>query len=174
MMGNKYRYAVFLVILLIPLSACNKTTVTIENEHQMNQDTDSLEHEVQQDGNVELSIYGMDTENFELKDCITIVPADQINAKTITNEVVKVFAEYNINIGLNQVIQKDKSIYVSFKKNGVPVKGVSTKVERVILEAISNSLLDNVEDCEKVFFRIENQKYQTEHIQLDLDTPYSW
>ena len=163
------KISVFLLVIFF-LAGCNSQTKdAIGVTEEPPQETKALEN-----GEVEISIYGMDTETFELKDYVAVIPKKQMNAFTIVNEVVKVFAEGNIEIALDKVTQKSGNVYVSFKRSGVPVKGVSKKVEKVILDAISNSLLDNVENCEKVYFQIEGQKYETDNIQLDLETPYSW
>lgn len=163
------RISIFLLLIFV-LNGCSDQ----KDEPKEIDDEPPKKTEILDNGQIEISIYGMDKDTFELKDYIAVIAKDQLNATMIVQEVIKVFAEGDVQIGLDKVTQKGEDVYVSFNKRKVPAKGVSKKVEQVILDAISNSLLDNVENCKKVYFQIEGGEYKTKNIELDLETPYSW
>lgn len=98
-----------------------------------------------------------------------------VDAALVIDEVVSEYSDHNITIGIDHVKQDDKeSVFVSFKKHTAPVTGVEEEIESMILDSISQSILDNVEDCRAVIFQVEGNAYQSEHISFKENEAYDW
>lgn len=120
-------------------------------------------------------IYSINDETLEIEDTVAELPEGQkVDAEFIVKEVVKSFADHGIEIGIYSVIQKEKGVYVSFEKDKAPVEDVGSTVEYAILNSISQSLLDNLDTCEKVYFKIEDGPYESGHFVFEEDEPYNW
>ena len=53
---------------------------------------------------------------------------------------------------------------VNFFKNSPPVSGVTKETETAILDAVAQSLLDNLADYHKVIYRVEGEAYTSDNL----------
>lgn len=118
-----------------------------------------------------LSIYSINS------DSMTLIPVSvkKGNQEPSSSYVARLVLE-NLNeddIELTDVIQKDKKVIVSFSSEGKPVKDCGAKMETLILEAFANSLLDNVENCEKVIFRCDGKEYKSSQYSFGKNEVYA-
>ena len=60
------------------------------------------------------------------------------------------FEAQGANIGINQVEQNENTVIVDFNGEKAPVVNVGSAEETAILNCISMSLLDNLDDCQQV------------------------
>mgnify|MGYP002508876236 FL=1 len=106
-----------------------------------------------------VSIYSVNSDN------MTLIPVSvRKETQDPTPDYVAELVMENLNeedIELTDITQKDNKVIVSFSSEGKPVKGCGSKMETLILEAFANSLLDNLEDCEKVIFRCDGKEYKS-------------
>ena len=78
------------------------------------------------------------------------------------------------DIYVKRVTTKENgSVIVSFSSKGKPVKGCGKKMERLILDSIANSRIDNVDGCDKVIFRCDGKRYRSAHYQFGLHEVYA-
>ena len=118
-----------------------------------------------------VSIYSVNS------DSMTLIPVSvkKETQDTTPSYVAKLVLE-NLNeedIELTDVTQKDTKVIVSFSSKGKPVKGCGAKMETLILEAFANSLLDNVENCEKVIFRCDGEEYKSSQYSFGINEVYA-
>ena len=52
------------------------------------------------------------------------------------------------------------------------VKNVSEKMEYAMLDCIAYSLLDNLDYCNEVYFRSNDEIYESKYIYMNHDEPY--
>lgn len=106
-----------------------------------------------------VSIYSVNSDN------MTLIPVSvRKGTQDPTPDYVAGLVMESLNeedIELTDISQKDNKVIVSFSSKGKPVKGCGSKMETLILEAFANSLLDNVENCEKVIFRCDGKEYKS-------------
>ena len=89
-----------------------------------------------------VSIYSVNSDN------MTLIPV------SVRKEMQDPTPDYVADLVMENLNEEDSS-------KGKPVKGCGSKMETLILEAFANSLLDNVEDCEKVIFRCDGKEYKS-------------
>lgn len=122
-----------------------------------------------------VQIYSINDETLELEAATAEVPEGQeIDSEFIVKEVVKSFADRGIEIGIYGISEREDGICVSFTKNKAPVADVGSTVEAAILDSIAQSLLDNLDTCEKVYYMIEDGPYESGHMAFDENEPYTW
>lgn len=120
-------------------------------------------------------IYSIDNETLDTKSIVAeLEEGQEIDSEFIVKEVVKSFADQGVEIGIYSITEKGDSIYVSFEKDKAPVADVGSSVEIAILDSISQSLLDNLEYCQKVYFKAEEGAYESGHNVFEEDEPYTW
>lgn len=121
----------------------------------------------------EISIYSMNANSTQKEAITALVPAStEINPNLIVDMVADAMADASFVIGIDSVTTKDDTVIVSFLDDQPPVVNVSKEVEGSILDAIAQSLLDNLIDYNKVNFRIMDESYQTNNYSFDLNYIY--
>ena len=122
----------------------------------------------------EISLYTIDGQTAE-KVALTVVVTDdrEITPQLIVDKVVESMADETFMIGIDSVTTKDDAIIVSFLDNQPPVRNVGSSVEGEILDAIAQSLLDNLDgEFQRVIFRVMGKAYTSGHYQFDLNHVY--
>lgn len=117
------------------------------------------------------TIYSIDS------DTMSIVPV------SVPEKGEGVSAEYILalvmdNLSENQIatptVEMDgKKLIVSFEATGEPVKNCDRKMEHLILECFSNSLLDNLKNYDGIIFRVEGKAYKSENLKFGLNEVYA-
>lgn len=130
-------------------------------------DTDEL-LEGEQGGNLE--IYTIDSDTLEIAPLSVTTEEENITAKVIVDAVINNMDE---EIGVAKVEEKKTNVIVYFQTRKAPLSGCSSQIEKLILDCIANSVLDNLPTCENVIFRSENGNYESGHISLEKDEIYA-
>lgn len=122
---------------------------------------------------IELPVFAVDAELGEIKLVTALIPkGTEITPELIIDTVVEAMADQSIMVGIENVTTEDKAVIVSFYKDKAPVAGLGGSFEGAILNAIAQSLIDNLEDYSKVIFRVEGEAYVSGHIELGIDEVY--
>ncbi|TAH72160.1 MAG: hypothetical protein EWM47_03815 [Anaerolineaceae bacterium] len=122
--------------------------------------------------NIELLIYVVNS-NADLDLVSALVPADsEITPELIVNTVVDSMADQSLVIGIESVTTQDDTVIVSFYSDQPPLSNVGSGTENAILNAIAQSLTENLDDYNKVIYRVEGGPYVSGHIELGLDEIY--
>ncbi|MCI8308313.1 MAG: hypothetical protein HFH14_09715 [Lachnospiraceae bacterium] len=118
----------------------------------------------------ELSVYTINYSSLECEPSVIVVPKDTVvDENYIVKEVIANFKE---TVDIDSIIKQDGTVTVSFVKGSAPAANVSTAMEAVMLDCIAYSLMDNVNGCQKIYFRIEDAPYTGIDITLGYDEPY--
>ncbi len=111
-------------------------------------------------------------------DTMTLIPVSvrktnggQLTAQSITSLVQSGLNDDRIKV--DDVIVENEKVIVSFSSKGRPVKDCNKKMENLILECFSNSLLDNVKSCKKVIFRCDGKAYHSSQYNFSINEVYA-
>lgn len=118
----------------------------------------------------EVTIYSIDSVSLE-KVAITVL-MNEVTPELIVEQVVSAMKDDAFYVEVNDVILKDDAVIVDFKADAPPVVGVGAGVEGAILDAIGQSILDNLSEYSKIIYRIEGGAYETGHFELGIDEVY--
>lgn len=123
-----------------------------------------------------LPIYCINDDTGEIETVeIFIDQKTELSSSFVVEKVVEEFSNHDLKIGIDKVEEDDKgNVVVSFKKNTAPESGVGEDVEYLILDCISQSILDDVDSSKAVIFQIEGDAYKSSHISYKLNEAYSW
>ena len=121
----------------------------------------------------ELQIYTLsaDLENVEAVTAHVSVEVD-LTPEIIIGVVLEALADTAYFVEVTDISIKDDMIVVDFDKEGPPVTNTHHTVEVAILDAIGQSLLDNLSAYNRISYSIEGEAYQTKNIELALGESY--
>lgn len=110
-------------------------------------------------------------------DTMSLMPVHIRKDKTDTmspQQIVDLVVDnLNEKIKVESVTISNHIVVVSFEPDSVPLKGCTKKVERLTLECIANSLIDNAKGCQKVVFRSGGKAYKSKHLSLSLNEVFA-
>ena len=155
----------------------NKVTVTpsVTKPIEENKDKEKPYGEVTlaPSDTIELQIYSLSTNLQNVEAVTALVPSDsELTPEVILEIVLEAMADTAYFIEIANVSTKEDMIIVDFYQEGPPVTNTGSAVESAILDAIGQSLLDNLDDYNKVSYTIESKAYETGHIVLALGESY--
>lgn len=103
---------------------------------------------------------------------ISVPKKKKITADYIVESVLDSFSEDGISV--YSVEEKNNKVIVSFRSKEKPVVGCDDMIEGMVLECFSNSLLDNLDKCKKVIFRIDgNKPYKSKNFSFGLNEEFA-
>ena len=168
----KKRHLVFCMLVLALSVGCDEEkrgeVVSTESQPKVTQ-------QVTESGETELPVYTIDMDTMQsVRETVYLMEGEKLNSENILKKVIELFKINAIEIEVNGIKQKKDVMYVSFAKNSAPIVDVSQKVEEVILESIAKSLLDNLEDVNKIVFQVDSEAYKSENLELGKNEVYWW
>ena len=177
--------ALFLSCMLVFLQSCgtieykeeNKITGTpsVTKPVEENKITEKPDGEVTlaPSDTIELQIYSLASNLQNVEAVTALVPSDiELTPEVILEVVLEAMADTAYFIEIANVSTKEEMIIVDFYEQGPPVTNTGSAVESAILDAIGQSLLDNLDNYTKVSYTIEGKAYETGHIVLALGESY--
>jgi hypothetical protein len=121
----------------------------------------------------EISIYTMNDATFEVESTVALIPQDsEITPELIVDLVVDSLADRLVEVGIEEVIVNNDTVIVSFQSDQPPLVNVGGGIEGTILDAIAQSIVDNIDYSPKVIFRVEGEAYASGHFEFDIDEVY--
>lgn len=122
--------------------------------------------------NIELLIYVVNSST-ELDPVTALVPANsELTPELIVNTVVDSMADQSLAIGVESVTTQDDAVIISFYSDKPPLSNVGSGLEIAILDALAQSLTENLDDYHKIIYRVEGGPYKSGHIELEIDEVY--
>ncbi len=142
-----------------------------DDEHNLDSETPTPTI-IQPKENVELLIYVVNS-NTLLDPVTALVPADsEITPELIVETVVDSMADQSLVIGVESVTKQDDTVIISFYSDKPPLSNVGSGLETAILDAFAQSLIENLDDYNKIIYRVEGGPYISGHIELGINEVY--
>ncbi len=146
-----------------------------ENSNQSNQSEapTPTPPDIQPTANVELPLFTVNIDTGEIEAVTAMVPADaKITPELIVDKVVESMADRSIEVGIEEISIEGSAVVVSFYKNKAPLSEIGSAYEGAILDAIAQSLIDNLEEYNKVIYRAEGDSYVSGHFEFGINDVY--
>jgi len=181
--SNIYRKGKYICIILLFIvvifSACGSQEEpgrvavqkggTTEQSSDQNNSKDSA-----QDTRV-ISVYTMDLDSLEAEPVnVTVKTPEGLTPQIVIDAVVGLFEAQGQTIGILNIEQDEDTITVDFDQETAPVTGVGSAEETAILDCISMSLLDNLDNCMQVVFHAGGEAYVSGHYGFEYNEAYKW
>lgn len=98
-----------------------------------------------------------------------------VNSDKIIPELIvdKVLENIDETVVVTEIEVVKKRIYIRFSNEYAPIQKCSKKFETLILDCVSNSVLDNIPYVDEVVFRSEKGAYHSENFSFEMDEVYS-
>lgn len=174
---RKITYFLMALVIILNLSGCSFWENTVDDMELTEED---LQSAVQSDipvasggsasGIQTLSIYTVDSIDETLVPLKIPMNTDRVTPAFIVDEVIRNLDE---KIEVTEIEEEKSRIYVTFNSDYAPVKKCSAEFETLILDCISNSLLDNISYIDEVVFRCEDGTYHSDNFIFEQDEIYS-
>ena len=162
-------------------ASMKRTDETLDTKGTLNPGTEdagigevtSTPEAVQPTANMDLSVYTIN-EDGNMEPVIALIPKDsEITPQLVIDTVIESLADHSIMIGVKDVTTKDDIVIVNFEKDKTPEKNnMGDSYESAILDAIAQSLIDNLKDYNKVIFRIDDKAYVSGVFEKGIDEVY--
>ena len=150
----------------------NEKNEVITNIAPKNTETTEVPSDIKPKANIELPIYTLNSDS-EIEAATAMISEDtEITPDLIVDKVVESMADKSIVIGVEKITTEKDAIIVSFYADHPPLTDVGAGIETAILDAIAQSLIDNLLDYNKVIYRVEGKAYTSGHIEMGVDEPY--
>lgn len=167
----------FLFLGVVSLSACGSDS-SGQNAY-LPTPSPSIVPDADGDGKIETKELTIDTIDITTKEVVSAtayIPADEeITAEVITREVVESLYNNEILVPIDSVTTKENNVVISF---GRPEDGLAFQedeaLEFAVLDSLSYSILDNMDNVSGIIFQIEGESYESENLVLELDEVYTW
>ncbi len=150
-----------------------ETTITPNNETISTENATPTPEPIQPIANNDLTVYTVNVDTGDIETVTALVPQDsEITPELIVTTVVESMEDQSVIIGIESVTTKKDAVIVSFYKDKAPLVNVGGGYEAAILDAIAQSLLDNLEDYSKVIYRVEGNAYESDHFEFGINDVY--
>lgn len=127
---------------------------------------------IQPSANIELPIFNVNADG-EIQPVTALVQEDsKITPELIVETVVESLADQSIIIGIKDVTGQDDAIIVNFDKDKTPYNNMGSGYEASILDAIAQSLIDNLDDYNKVIYHVNDGPYVSGVYEYELYEPH--
>jgi hypothetical protein len=128
---------------------------------------------IQPVANIDLPIYTVNVNSGDIETRTALISKDSdITPELIVTTVIESMADQSLVVGIESVVSEGDTVIVSFKKNQEPFSDMGAGYESAILDAIAQSITDNLDDYNKVIYRVEGKAYVSGHIELEVDEVY--
>lgn len=128
---------------------------------------------IQPPATTDLPVYTVNVEAGEIVPVIAAVPKNStITPEFIVNTVVDSMADQSIIIGIKDVTVKGDTVIVNFDKDKTPYNNTGSSIEAAILDAIAQSIIDNLDNYNKVIYRVNDGAYVSGSFELGINEPY--
>lgn len=150
-------------------------TESEEKEEDTNSDNEETPtpSSIQPTANIDLTVYTVNVDTGDIETVTALVTKDsEITPELIVDTVIESMADKSIVVGIDRVTSEGDTVIVSFTKDQAPFSEVGAGYESAILDAIAQSLTDNLEEYSKVIYRVDGKAYVSGHIEMEADEVY--
>lgn len=128
---------------------------------------------IQPSANVDLPIYTVDAEKGDIVPATVVISeSSEVTPDLIVDNVIQSLADKSIIVGILDVTTKDDAIIVNFDKDNPPYKDLGSSYEAAILDAIAQSLIDNLDSYNKVIYHVDGGVYASGVYEYEIDEAY--
>ena len=123
--------------------------------------------------NTELIVYTVNAEG-NIEPVTALISEDsRITPELIVETVIESMADQSIIISVKNVMTENDTVIVNFTKENSPGnKNMGSGYEAAILDAVAQSLIDNLTDYSKVIYRIDDNAYTSGVFEFGIDEVY--
>lgn len=123
--------------------------------------------------NIELPIYSINVETGEIETITALISKDEkITPILVVDKVIESMKDRSVIVEVESVKTEGDAVIVNFNKVKAPYSDFGAGYEESILNAIAQSLVDNLDDHKNVIYRVEGKAYSSGHIELGIDEVY--
>jgi cytoskeletal protein RodZ len=145
----------------------------VEDTNSDEEETTPTPSSIQPTANIDLTVYTVNVDTGDIETVTALVTKDsEITPELIVDTVIESMADKSIVVGIDRVTSEGDTVIVSFTKEQAPFSEVGAGYESAILDAIAQSLTDNLAEYSKVIYRVEGKAYVSGHIEMEADEVY--
>ncbi len=121
---------------------------------------------------IDLPIYTVN-ESGDLAAVTAVIPAEsELTPRMIVDNVIEALEDQSITVTVKDVTTKDDAIIVNFDKENPPYNNLGSGFEAAVLNAIAQSLIDNLDAYNGVIYRVDDKEYASGVFEFEIDEVY--
>ncbi len=118
-------------------------------------------------------IYSVDaTSESVVNQTIMLDESTEVTPELIIDYITEALKDESVKLSFTGIEYSNGRCIVDFDDSIVSIAESSADLEDAVLDAIAQSVLDNVKGCMEIVYRINGQKYSTANRVFDLDYVY--
>lgn len=107
------------------------------------------------------------------EEATAVLPAETVlTPEYLVEYVTDTMTDASVYVRVDSVTVEDKLVIVSFQEDSAPVCDTGERLEGEILDAIAQSILENLEEYSGVVFRVMDEGYCSENRSYDRNSVY--
>lgn len=121
-----------------------------------------------------INIYIIDEKEANTLPIVSFIKPEKFFPKTIAESVISALGERVSDAKIGEVRLDNSSVFIDIEttKPETPFGDVNGRVEEMILDCISYSILDNFAEFNTIYFTVNGEAYNSKNIKLDKDKPF--
>ena len=142
---------------------------------QSNNDENEDEH-AHESVSMDVNYYTVSNDGMDymVKDVVASVQDDtDITPEFVMQLVIEGLSDNGFVVEYNSATIYGDNVVIDLNGATPPVVGVDEKVEKVMLEAIAFSMLDNIKDCNGVIFHVDGKAYISDNTSYGYDEAFT-
>ncbi len=156
-MGRKITaICVLTALLLLPLAGCgrdkqgeNRVTGVPSDVPQQTKEPSLFPIEV-----TEITYYTLSEELETVEVTSVLTGSVDMTPRELAEYVAGTMGDVSVTVSISDVTVEDANLVVDFKEDSEPARYANARLESAILDALSQSLLDNFTDYSGIIFRV--------------------
>ena len=118
-------------------------------------------------------LYTVDAASETVVSTTVMVSADtEMTPALVLDYIVESLNDESLSLSFDDIKYSDGVCIVDFDDSIYTIAGKSSELELAILDCIAQSVLDNVEGCKQVIYRIHDRAYSTANLSFAYDFVY--
>jgi len=119
-----------------------------------------------------LGYYSVDSSGRIIRATSLVSESKEITPELIIGYVTDSLEDESIVLKVDSISIEGKTCVISFDDSIRTVASEGIKLETAVLDAISQSILDNIDSVDAMCFRINNEAYSTTNLKFSIDSVY--
>lgn len=95
-----------------------------------------------------------------------------ITPEKILDYVIDSLEDESITLSYNSVAANNGNIIIDFDDSIIRISRSSADLEMAVLDAAAQSILDNIDGCQSIIYRINGGAYKTDNLSFGIDYSY--
>lgn len=117
--------------------------------------------------------YSVDASNSNVKNATVMERDDiEITPELILDYLIDSLADESVSLSYNSIDVNNGSVVIDFDNSIVNISETNAELEFAVLDAVAQSILDNIDGCKSITYHINGGAYKTDNLSFGFNDIY--